>query len=283
MNAEAVNLKKTNRSSRSDSFSFDESEKPVYSNDYWYEDAAGYRKALRKAEAYQAPLIIYFRTDWCGFCLAVEKELLPKYAAKKAIKPFVKVKINPEHGEAENRIFKQMKGTGYPTFIVKPFNGSLTRVGVTPNKSDKSEKKYLSPENFVKNIEKYIPKKAEPAPINAKEHYARALQQYDQDKNTEALTSIKKAIAREPKKFKYYKLADDILVRTQDWDQIIKYWDKYIALVPHDDQAILERSGSKYHKGDIAAARKDAKKAMQRGNIEAQRFYQKLVNTKASL
>ncbi|MCP5078918.1 MAG: thioredoxin family protein, partial [Psychromonas sp.] len=133
----------------------------LYNGDRWYEDSGGYEAALSVAESYDAPMIIYFRTDWCSYCVAVDKKLLPKSGAKRAIESFVKIKINPDHGAKEKKIFEGMGGTGYPTFLVRSAEGKVSKVSVTPRKgSERRNKGYksLTVDEFVTKMEKHQPK-----------------------------------------------------------------------------------------------------------------------------
>lgn len=271
--AETVTLKESNISNQVERIEFAGKEVPRYASNKWYQDADGYRSAQRLAEKYQAPIIYYFRVDWCPYCLAVENNLLNQQKAMDTIKPFIKVQINPEHGDAEKGIFDQMGGRGYPTLLVKPYKGKPSRVGVTPGKSENSDKKYISAERFVEKMARYIPT---PPPRSAPEFHAHARKAFQQQNYKQALDYIKQAIEREPRAFEHYKLLDDILAQANDWDQIVQYWTSYLALVPQDADAFVERSGSNYHKGDVAAARQDAQAAADLGSVEGLRLLNQL-------
>jgi len=129
----------------------------AYSSNRWYEDLEGYNSARRIARRHNAPLIVYFRTDWCGFCRAVDNELLAQDAAQRVIRPFVKVTVNPEHGAGEKSLFKKMGGTGYPTFLVTTADGNTRRVAVTPYKSENSSRKTITVAQFEDRLRPYLP------------------------------------------------------------------------------------------------------------------------------
>lgn len=97
------------------------------------------------------------------------------------------------------------------------------------------------------------------------------------DKNdlNSAHIELIKAIEIEPENFDYCHLMDWLLAKQQDWDQIIKYWDQYIKLVPDNSRAYVERGGAYYRKGDIRSAVSNAKIAADMGNIEGQQAYEK--------
>ena len=245
-----------------------------YSSNTWYEGAAGYRSALSKAKQHEAPLVVYFRTDWCPYCIAVERNLLPKPSAVKALSSFVKVRINPEDGDAEKAIFDKMNGKGFPRFLVVPFGQNYKRISVTPKKGTSNDK-YLPVDQFVANLKPY-----QPAPDlrTAGEYFARSKAYYDQRKLKAATKDAKRAVNLDQTNIEYYKFLDLILLQSKDFDQIIKYWNHYLSLAPKDSDAYMERSGTNYHKGDIKSAIRDAKKAQELGHIEAAEWYQRLIN-----
>jgi tetratricopeptide (TPR) repeat protein len=90
-----------------------------------------------------------------------------------------------------------------------------------------------------------------------------------------ALVEIKKAIELDPSNYGYYSFIDWILAKRKDWDQIIGYWDQYIARVTDDSRAYLERGGAYLHKGDIRSAVSNAKIAADMGNPDAKAIYEK--------
>lgn len=110
-----------------------EKEKPKYSSSKWYVNANGYRRALKVSREYDAPIFIYYQADWCGYCRKLEKNLLDKSKAKRALRSMVKVKITPEEGDREKTLFKKMGGSGYPTIMIqknadgRPAKQRLTR------------------------------------------------------------------------------------------------------------------------------------------------------------
>src|SRR3989442_1570462 len=76
----------------------------------WYEDAAGYEYALRRQRSDHAPVLVYFRTDWCPHCRALDG-LLDSPEVRSHLSDYLKVRINPEHGAAERRLFEKEYGS----------------------------------------------------------------------------------------------------------------------------------------------------------------------------
>ena len=242
----------------------------TYSSNQWFEGAADYRRALQLAETHQAPMLVYFYTAWCQYSVAVSTKLLPDPVAVDAMNFFIKVRMNPEHGDAENTIFKSMGGKGYPRLVVIPYEKQWRRISVTYNRDENRPEKHLSTNEFVANLAPFQP----PRPLpTARDHHERARTMFSQGNQKQAVKDAKTAISREPHQFDHYKLLDDILMKERDFAQIITYWNSFIRLSPENDQAYLERAGAHRHNGDMNAAIADLKKAAELGNRRAAQLY----------
>jgi thiol:disulfide interchange protein len=89
----------------------------AYLSSTWYEDATGYEEALRQQKVLHAPMLVYFRTDWCPHCRAFDR-LLEDPKVRSQISPYIKVRLNPEHGKAEKEIFEGRFGAmGFPALF----------------------------------------------------------------------------------------------------------------------------------------------------------------------
>lgn len=94
----------------------------------WLHDKSGYQKALKISAQKKTPIFIYGYTDWCGYCKKLQNGLFEDSSVKKVMNRFVKVKINPEHSKADEKLFNQWGGRGYPTLYTQPnSNSSPTR------------------------------------------------------------------------------------------------------------------------------------------------------------
>ncbi|PKI15862.1 tetratricopeptide repeat protein [Colwellia sp. 12G3] len=104
----------------------------------------------------------------------------------------------------------------------------------------------------------------------------------------EALSSIKKndadwaaiklieAIEIDPHQIEFYLALDMVLGQTKQWQPIINYWRKFIALYPDNNRAHFEISGTYHHYKDAKKALYHLKKAAVLGHIEAKKSYEKL-------
>lgn len=96
----------------------------------WYEGATGYQKAMREAREDGTPVAVYFYTDWCGYCRQLDEGLLSQPRVQEPFRYLVKVKINPEQGQAERAIADEYGVSGYPSFFIQPSaDGEARKVG----------------------------------------------------------------------------------------------------------------------------------------------------------
>jgi thioredoxin-like negative regulator of GroEL len=100
----------------------------AYYSSTWYEDAGGYEQAVRQQHSLHAPMLVYFRVDWCPHCRALD-EMLQAYEVRSRLNEFIKVRINPEHGDAEKALFQSRYGSsGYPALFMLRDGGAAARI-----------------------------------------------------------------------------------------------------------------------------------------------------------
>ncbi|HEX6285740.1 MAG TPA: thioredoxin family protein [Pyrinomonadaceae bacterium] len=87
-------------------------------NQRWLHGSSGYAKALELQREMKIPLVVYFYTDWCPYCQTLDSDYLTAAPVQQYLKGVVKVRINPEHGPAEESIARQYGVTGYPAFFI---------------------------------------------------------------------------------------------------------------------------------------------------------------------
>ena len=86
----------------------------------WYEGAAGFQRTVEEARREERPLLVYFRTDWCGYCRQFERELLATEEVETFLRKIVRVTINPEAGPEEARLASAYGVQGFPTMLLHP-------------------------------------------------------------------------------------------------------------------------------------------------------------------
>jgi thiol-disulfide isomerase/thioredoxin len=129
--------------------------------DRWLYDASGYARALELQRELKVPLIVYFYADWCPYCNRLDSEYLPSAPVQQYLRGVVKVRINPEHGPAEEEIASRYGVRGYPTFLIMR-NLTSPPVNVQPFRKAGN----LSPAEFVNACERVISSSAQGPPTN---------------------------------------------------------------------------------------------------------------------
>jgi thiol:disulfide interchange protein len=99
----------------------------AYSSPTWYEDASGFEDAARQQVRQQVPMLVYFRTDWCPYCKKFDS-LLEDSSVRSRLANVIKVRVNPEHGDAERSLFeKRYAARGYPAIFWVPSESAAPR------------------------------------------------------------------------------------------------------------------------------------------------------------
>jgi len=106
-------------------------------------------------------------------------------------------------------------------------------------------------------------------PGDAEILYWRAAANWQMANYAEALEDYRSVLALEPGNINAVKNADRLLARDKRWDEILPLWNEYLRAVPNDAEAHFERGGTYFHKGDLEAARADARKACELGHKRA--------------
>jgi tetratricopeptide (TPR) repeat protein len=79
-------------------------------------------------------------------------------------------------------------------------------------------------------------------PAAAARYYQRGLEHAKQGEEAQAVDDVKRAIELDPSRFEPYKTLDDLLSKQGDWNTIIVYWTKFLALQPNNAQAYPEQN-----------------------------------------
>ncbi|HSP15397.1 MAG TPA: thioredoxin family protein [Thermoanaerobaculia bacterium] len=99
----------------------------------WYLGASGYDRAISEQKENSKPVLVYFHTDWCGYCKLLENNVFSTSTFQTRYSTILKVKVNPEEGSAERDLAERFSVRGYPTVCVVA-NGSARQpiVGYAP-------------------------------------------------------------------------------------------------------------------------------------------------------
>ena len=84
----------------------------------WYHGADGYEQALAQQKSSGQPILLYFHTEWCGYCKRLERDVLSTPAFEQRYGSLLKVKVNPESSSAEHKLAKDYAISGFPTIFI---------------------------------------------------------------------------------------------------------------------------------------------------------------------
>lgn len=95
----------------------------------WLNGAPGMLEAIERYQEEPRPILVYFYTDWCGYCRQFERELLSDERVGAYVDDIIAVRINPEQGREESAISQRYRVSGYPgIFMHSATSKSLSRI-----------------------------------------------------------------------------------------------------------------------------------------------------------
>ena len=99
-----------------------------YSSSTWDEGAGGGAQARRQQRTHGVPILVYFRADWCPHCRTLD-EMLEEREVASRLREFIKVEIDPDDGDAEERLMSDDFGAqGFPALFLVTRDGSRRRL-----------------------------------------------------------------------------------------------------------------------------------------------------------
>lgn len=114
----------------------------------WFTEATGFEQGFERARRKNQAVLVYFHTDWCGYCRQLERELLDRAIVQEYTKYLVKIKINPEKGARERALANRYGVRGYPSVFVHPAGpGGAKKVRRTGMQNGRRQ--ILSPRDYV--------------------------------------------------------------------------------------------------------------------------------------
>ena len=98
--------------------------------DGWYQGADGYELAIAEQQSSGKPILLYFHTEWCGYCKRLERDVFSTSTFGQRYGSVLKVKVNPESSRAEHSLAERYGIRGFPTvFVVVAGNANQPIVG----------------------------------------------------------------------------------------------------------------------------------------------------------
>ncbi|WP_339134436.1 MAG: thioredoxin family protein [Candidatus Electrothrix sp. GW3-4] len=94
----------------------------------WYTKASSFEKIEEAAQKKNKPYILFFYTDWCGYCKKMNKKYLSNAKIKLILAKHYRIKINPDNGEEEKALATAKGVNGYPDFRIVHPDGHTLRI-----------------------------------------------------------------------------------------------------------------------------------------------------------
>lgn len=128
----------------------DDFDTPATKTSTWLSGAPGYSSVRTVHEREKRPMIVYFYTDWCGYCRSLNSQILAKSEVEEFLKTIPRVRINPETGDAESALAKEFAITGYPSFFVISSQGRRQRISPFVRRGDRVAP--MTPVEFIEAV-----------------------------------------------------------------------------------------------------------------------------------
>jgi thiol-disulfide isomerase/thioredoxin len=114
-----------------------------------FSGSEGYSSAYKKFESTGKPLVVYFNTEWCGYCKKLNINILNSDIVKTYLSDkMAAVSINPDLGEREKDLAKKFSVTGYPSFFILP-DKMGNPIKISPYKKAGNDFILMNPKEFI--------------------------------------------------------------------------------------------------------------------------------------
>lgn len=70
----------------------------------WLHGATGFARAVELQRELNVSLVVYFYTDWCSYCRALDEQYVSDPSVHRALQRTIAVRINLEYGVEERQI-----------------------------------------------------------------------------------------------------------------------------------------------------------------------------------
>jgi tetratricopeptide (TPR) repeat protein len=270
----------------------------------WLSDADGYARGDREREV-GAPMLVYFYTDWCGYCRRLDERLLNAWDVERYLgERVVRVRVNPENGSAEDELAQRYGITGYPSLFLMGPDGTAERVSPYRKKASRSAPNELqAPEEFTRALEDSVGRQARQLLADAAQRRSagdpkgalalidkalalgprepgtwieRAIARAGADDVDGALSDLRQAREIDGGRLSVYEAIDYTLGRQNRWAEAASCWTGLLERDPRAARAYYRRGGSYYRAGDRARALADAETACALGEAQACEIRKKL-------
>lgn len=247
---------------------------PVFAEVQWLNSIV---VTFDKAKIEQKPIIVDVYTDWCTYCVILEKKIFPKPEVQSILEKFIPLRIN---GDKFPNFKTKFGIKGFPALIFLDKNGNfLDKLTGMPDTQTLIN--FMKKVHDKKDIEDKFIDSASKNPQNALIQYNTGYFYFINDKMDKAETYFKYAIKSQDKvnskkvqeSYVYLSL---IYLEGEKYPLVIETWTKYIELYPNGDTlSAYYYSGLGYSKtGEIVKAKENLQKALAlaKNDVDKQRI-----------
>jgi len=264
---------------------------PVSSS--WHRGASGWQRALAEQERSQASLLVYFYTDWCGYCRTLERDLLADREVERYLRSnVVKSRVNPELSSRDDALAKSFGVGGYPTLYLVA-GTSRTRLSAYTMGPDGAAM-LQSPEAFISGLEADQARRGRALLDDGRraldgENPGRAVELLDaalalrpdddaayllrgrawlaRGDEHRAVSDLKASADRLPRAPEPYRIAAQHFLEGRRWEESIACWNAAIERAA-TAESYLGRARGHAERGDSRRSREDAAEACRRASSE---------------
>jgi thiol-disulfide isomerase/thioredoxin len=266
----------------------------------WQRGADGYARAEGERDS-GAPMLVYFYTDWCGYCRRLDERLLSSADVERYLGERVaKVRVNPEEGSAERALSRQFGVKGYPTLFLMGLDG--VRLPISPYRQG-GDAELESPEEFTRSLKETVGRQGQMLahngaqrrmagdaagaialldkalaidPDDAGTWVERGIARATGGEHDGALADLRRARDLDGGRLVVYEAIDFALGRQNRWAEAASCWSPLLEREPQLAAAYYRRGASFFRAGATTRALADAEMACTLGDARACEIRRKL-------
>jgi tetratricopeptide (TPR) repeat protein len=240
-------------------------------------------------------MLVYFFTDWCGYCRSFEREVLSDREVEASLGGrVIRVRLNPEVGAEEDSVAMRYGVKGYPSLFLVVLGAEPVRASTTVNGEEVGP-----PSEFLARLDAKIASAAKRrlaagrerfqagdtagavealgdaiglAPADAALYYERGTIHHRSGDPVRAFDDFRAALGLDPGYAAPISFLARALGEEGRWEEAVTCWNRRLEQAPSDPVAFYERSRAHYNRRDRVRARADLEQSCRLGEQQACRL-----------
>jgi tetratricopeptide (TPR) repeat protein len=240
-------------------------------------------------------MLVYFFTDWCGYCRTFERDILSTDEVERALQgTLIRVKLNPEAGSDERSVADRFGVKGYPSLFMVTFGEKPTVASTTWDGSEfggvgrflggvraeieshaeqrlgtgRERRRAGDPAGAVAPIEDAIGLR----PEDPSAYYELGAALHESGDQARAREAFRAALGLDPGYAAPFAFLARALGDEGRWEEAVTCWNRRLEQAPSDPVAFYERSRAHYNRRDQVRARADLEQSCRLGGQQACRL-----------